>query len=133
MHWLVAAAVALTVLLGGCGAPPSPPSPAPTSAAPSPVAKRDPVQVAQTSVVMVVVSYRGRAIATGSGVVVLDGKHIVTNYHVAEVGDAFEVILAPPRKAHSAFGRSGLVEHGGLLRRPMRLMCTTPKHSRKLR
>ena len=59
----------------------------------------DPIKVAQTSVVMVIVSARGRPLGSGSGVVVQDGRHVITNYHVAEVGDSYEIVLAPPSKA----------------------------------
>ncbi len=60
---------------------------------------QDPVKVAQSSVVLVAVSSKGRLVGFGSGVIVMDRSHVITNFHVVAAGDSYEVTLAPPTSA----------------------------------
>jgi hypothetical protein len=48
---------------------------------------------------MVVVSLQGKAVGSGSGVIVGDRRHVITNFHVVAAGDSYTVILAPPGTA----------------------------------
>ena len=93
----------LVFFLLGTSCAPRASAPTPT-ATPTPtstptVQPPDPIQVAQDSVVMVVVSRAGREVGSGSGVIVLDRKHVLTNLHVVQPGDTYQVVLAPPKAA----------------------------------
>lgn len=61
--------------------------------------KLSPIEAAQSGVVMIVVSSADRVVGSGSGVVIHDRLHVITNLHVVAGGDTYDVILAPPGKA----------------------------------
>ncbi len=65
----------------------------PVAVAQAPAA--DPYTIAEQSVVQIQTLRGGRVIAAGSGVVIAQGKHVVTNHHVVTGGDAFRVSIQP--------------------------------------
>lgn len=103
--WLL---VASLTLIGCSQSDPVPAKPEPVSspetgsataasappAAPSRQA-HDPFTVAEESVVQVEVVQRGRMATTGSGVIVAQGRHVVTNHHVIAGGGSIRVSIQP--------------------------------------